>query len=181
MIASGKIAVIALAKVLVVALALVGMAVTAYADLSGSYVSLVEPQGAIVPGETYVYVFRIDRDLSSAEHVTEIDITFPPGMLPITYTMGFDELDPGRPTFLMWPYLEKASWWEQDTVSGGVHAGESMEFWVTVSTLSTLPDGAEGTIAWRIEGNQSSVNEGLVGVETPVGHGTWSQIKLLYR
>jgi hypothetical protein len=153
----------------------------ALAGLEGTSVSLVEPQGAIVPGETYVYVFRIDRDLSSGEYVTAIDIEFPAGMLPITYTMGYDELEPGRPTFIQWPYLETASWWEQDPVNGGVHMGESMRFWVTVSTWSGLPDGAEGTIMWRVEGSQSSVNEGLVGVETVVDPCSWSHVKSLYR
>jgi hypothetical protein len=133
---------------IVTALAMI-LAMTAgvvHAGLEGSCVNLVSPEDPIEPGETYVYMLRLDRDLSSSEYVTEIDIVFPPGMLPLTFTMGFDELEPGRPSFNQWPYLETASWWEQDTENGGIHMGESMEFWVTVSTWEGLPEGAEGTI-----------------------------------
>jgi hypothetical protein len=166
---------------LTVALALTLAAVASNADLEGSVVVLVSPEGVIDPGETYDYVLRLDRDSSSEEYVTEIHITYPPGMLPITYTWGYQELEPGRPTFNQWSYLETVSWWEQDTVNGGVHSGESMEFWVTVSTSDQLPPGAEGFIGWRIEGNQSGVAEGLVKVETPVDAQSWSRIKSLYR
>lgn len=165
----------------VVALALALTASASHAGLEGSVVVLVSPQGVIEPGEMYEYVFRLDRDSSSEEYVSEIHITYPPGMLPITYTWGYQELAPGRPTFNQWSYLETVSWWERDPVNGGVHGGESMEFWVTVSTWEDLPPGAEGLIGWMIKGNQSSENEGLVDVETPVDSGSWSGIKALYR
>jgi hypothetical protein len=168
-------------KTVLLALATAALATVAFAGLDGSTITLLAPEGDLFPGETYDYKFHLERDNSSDEYVSEIHIVFPAGMQPITFTQGYDELEPGRPDFNQWSYLERASWWERDPTTGGVHEGESMDLWVKVSTSSILPDGLEGTILWRIVGNESSVKEGLVGVQVPVRPAAWSRIKSMYR
>lgn len=165
-----------------VALALVGLlAVPSSAELDGTSVELVAPVMPITPGEAYVFVFEVSRDDNSDEYLKQIDITFPFGLVPVTHTLGYDEIEDGRPEFNSWPYLQKASWWEEHPESGGIHSGETTRVWATVQTLDIIPDEAIGSIEWSVRGNWGGEAEGECQVATPVDASSWGAIKALFR
>jgi len=156
-------------------------AVPSVADLEGSTVEIVQPVEPVDPDETYTFVFRVSRDMSSTEVLVEVLIMFYPTSLTLYGdTMGYDEIVPGRPSFDQ-INQSGAAHWSDVSATGGIHAGESTLLWIDVHTGADTPPASQGALMWSVQGASGSVNVGHLYFYTPVEHGTWSAIKALYR
>jgi hypothetical protein len=165
----------------IVAALIVCSAACALADLEGSTVELVEPAEPVDPDVTYTFTFRVCRDASSEEVVTDVVIMFCPSDLTLYgETMGYDEIVPGRPSFEQLNELGVAHWSEVSE-TGGIHAGESTLLWIDVHTGEDTPPASQGLISWSVLGADGGINIGHLYFYTPVEARTWSAIKSLYR
>jgi hypothetical protein len=140
----------------------------------------VEPVYDIGPDQTYTFIFRVTRDMSSTEVLTEIFIMFYPASLRLhESTMGYDEIAPGRPSFEQVSVSTWARWQETDS-SAGVQAGESTLLWIDVHTSEDTPPWSVGRIGWSVTGAAGGQNGGYLHFYTPVKPRTWGAIKALF-
>ena len=167
-------------RFVIVTMFLVCVAGWALADLEGSVVELVDPVYDVGPDETYTFIFRVSRDMSSTEVLTEVLIIFYPVSLTLLGdTMGYDEIEPGRPSFEQ-INVSGAAHWRETVDTGGVHAGESTLLWIDVHTGEDTPPWSKGLIGWSVLGASGGQNGGYFYFYTPVRLGTWGAIKALY-
>jgi opacity protein-like surface antigen len=159
----------------------VALTVPAAADLSGSTVTLYGPLGQLESNTTCMFAFLVTRDWSSTEHVEEVRITFPTGMILHPSTMGYTEVVHGRPSFATFCWGQEATWVEEAPEGGGIHTGELVYLWLDVTVTEGVPPGAVGTIHWRLVGSDGGTNEGYVDDHSPVDTNTWGAIKSMYR
>ena len=168
-------------RLVIVAIVVASACGWALADLEGSTVRLVEPIYGVEADETYTFIFEVSRDTSSTEVLTEVFVMFYPTSLTVYgETMGFDEIEPGRPSFEFINQSGAVHWRETDD-AGGVHAGESTLLWVDVYTAPDTPSWSKGLIGWSVMGASGSQNGGYFYFYTPVEPCTWGAIKALYR
>ena len=168
-------------RLVVTALVLTSICGWAHADLEGSTVYLVEPIYGVEADETYTFVFQVVRDMSSTEVLTEVFVMFYPTSLTVYgHTMGFDEIEPGRPSFEFINQSGAVHWRETDDTAG-IRAGESTLLRVDVHTAPDTPTWSKGLIGWSVMGASGSQNGGYFYFYTPVEPGTWGAIKALYR
>ncbi len=168
-------------RLLVAALMLASACGWAHADLEGSTVHLIEPIYGVEADQTYTFVFQVVRDMSSTEILTEVLIMFYPSSLTVYgHTMGFDEIEPGRPSFELINVSGAVHWRETDDAAG-IRAGESTLLWVDVRTAPDTPPWSKGLIGWGVQGAAGGSNNGFFYFYTPVEPGTWGAIKALYR
>ena len=155
--------------------------VFALAGLEGSIVELLEPLYDVGPDQTYTFIFRLTRDMSSTEIVTEVYVMFYPTSLTLLgETMGYDELEPSRPSFEQIQVSGVAHWRETDETAG-VRAGESILLWIDVHTSPDTPPWSAGHISWGVMGAEGGQNGGHLYFYTPVELRTWGAIKALFR
>ena len=152
----------------------------ASADLEGSTMHLVEPIYGVEADVTYTFVFLVTRDMSSSEILTEALVFFYPSNLTVyAHTIGFDEIESGRPSFEFINESGVVVWRETDETAG-IRAGESTLLRVDVHTGPDTPPWSQGMIGWSVKGAAGSTNGGYFYFYTPVQPGTWGAIKALY-
>jgi len=164
-----------------VTLVLVLVCGCAFADFSGSTMHIVEPIYGIEADSTYTFVFLVTRDMSSTEILTEARVFFyPVNITPYAHTIGFDEIEPGRPSFEFINQSSVVVWREIDDTAG-IRAGESTLLRVDAHMGADTPPWSKGLIGWGVKGASGSSNAGYFYIYTPVSPGTWGAIKALYR
>jgi hypothetical protein len=141
---------------------------------------LVEPVYGVEADSTYTFVFLVTRDMSSSEILTEAHVFFYPTSLTVyAHTIGFDEIEPGRPSFEFENQSGVVVWRETDETAG-IRAGESTLLRVDVHTAPDTPPWSKGLIGWGVDGPSGGSNGGYFYFYTPVQAGTWGAIKALY-
>ena len=142
---------------------------------------LVEPIYGVAADSTYTFVFLVTRDMSSTEILTEAKVFFyPVNITPYADTIGFGEIEPGRPSFEFINQSSVVVWRETDD-SAGIRAGESTLLWVDAHMGADTPPWSKGLIGWSVKGASGSSKGGYFYFYTPVEPGTWGAIKALYR
>jgi hypothetical protein len=142
--------------------------------------SIVEPTAPLDPDETYTFIFRITRDMSSDERVVYMHVLFyPVDVTLIEGSMGYAEIAPGRPCFQETLYSTVARWTDT-TATGGVWMGESTDVWFDVKMPADLPPASVGHVGWSVRGSLGNQNGGTFHIYTPVAETSWGRIKALY-
>ena len=142
---------------------------------------IVEPIYGIEADSTYTFVFLVTRDMSSTEILTRASVLFYPSNITILpHTIGFDEIEPGRPSFEFFNQSTHVAWEETDD-SAGIRAGESTLLRVDAHMGADTPPWSKGLVGWSVVGASGSHNGGYFYIYTPVSPGTWGAIKALYR
>jgi hypothetical protein len=168
---------------LLIAAAVLGLASSGAADLAGSSVSLLAPEGPIdpLPPQAIRCRFAVTKDSLSSESVVGVWLQFPEELRPLEWTMDFDEIEEGRPDFSGTVEDHWAIWAENDPEAGGIHFGEQTEIGIYVVPDVLLPPGVELTICWWLVGELGNDLSGQLHVHTPVEEGSWGAIKGRFR
>jgi hypothetical protein len=168
-------------KKLLVVLLVIAFAAPAMArDLTGSYVTLVDPL-FVNPGETYTFTFYVWNNSPDVEWIADISIVFGGFYECYEATMGHDH---ASAVFDMTVEGTSRCWWKDgDGGYGEIYDGEGCHIWVD----ATVPVfDSEDTIMWELYGDiwgdpphyvTGCIDLAVTGVE----ESTWSAIKAMFR
>jgi hypothetical protein len=159
--------------------AMIILPLTACAGLHGSIVELVEPADPVEPGVTYEFLFRVLNGSASGESVVEIQLMHPWDLERVPGTMGYHEIEFGRPFFLMVTAGNALLWLDQG--SGGIHGLEETLVWADFLVSSEVAQGQSLCFQWYLEGDWGSLVSGSTCGYTPVERASWTRIKRLFR
>lgn len=170
-------------KVLLAAVALVAFVSPSQADLVGSSVALLLPDGPIdpLPPQAIRCRFAVQKDSLSNESIVGIWIEFPQELRPLEWTMRCDEIEQGRPDFSGTVEDHTALWAENDPLEGGIHIAERTEIEIYIVADVLLPPGFELPIHWWLVGGGGNDVCGDIQIYTPVDSGSWGAIKSRFR
>lgn len=151
-------------------------------EIEYSYVALTSP-GRIAGGQTYTFVFRVQNSSSDSECIADVALHFPDGFTKHPQTMGFTELEPGRPSWDMYVTNGTCWWVDNDGGLGEIYATEATDIWID----ATVPHQIMGTtVFWELWGDGSGADPHHVCgcielLVSPVTDVTWTSIKAVFR
>jgi hypothetical protein len=166
-------------KVTALVAALVIVPFAACAGLHGSIVELIEPADPVEPGVTYEFLFRVFNGSPSGESVVEIQLVHPWDLERVPGTMGYHEIEFGRPFFLMVTAGNSLMWVDQ--ASGGIHGLEETQVWADFEVSPEVAPGQSLCFQWYLQGDWGSLVNGSTCGYTPVEGTSWTRIKQLFR
>ena len=172
-------------KWLIVAVTVLALATPLAAlEIEGAYVSLVSPNPMeIEPDNFYTFTFHVQNDSQDFEWLTNIHITFPDNFTLVAASMGFVEIDVGRPSFDMIVSGQTAQWNDNDGGYGEIYDTEGTEVFIDAHVPACYDCGEIYWELWGdIYGGEPHYVDGLIDLcPSPVEAATWSSVKALYR
>jgi len=153
----------------------------AAADLGNSHIALLGPM-LVDPGETCIFNFWIQNESLDGESIVAFWICFPEDHEVHWDTMGYLDIEQGRPYFNLGS-REGCPLWDgvYPPFAPQILQYEGTLAWVTISVPPSFLPGTPMQIEWTIVGDSSGCIEGTAIFYVPVEGSSWGGIKALYR